>query len=59
MVSIVRYNRTIVRTMEEVDARRRFRVRKVLAERAHVRPLRKPDCRLVPVLSSLRSRGKS
>ncbi len=45
--------------MEEANARRRFRVRKVLAERAHVRPLRKPDCRLVPVLSSLRSRGKS
>src|ERR1051325_5443849 len=40
MVSIVRYNLTIKRSVERANARRRFRVRKMLAERAHLRPLR-------------------
>jgi hypothetical protein len=39
----VRYDLTIVRSMEAANVRRRFRFGKVLTERAHVRPLMKLD----------------
>jgi hypothetical protein len=51
MAFTVRGNLTIVRSTEAVSVRRRFRFGKVLAERAHVRPL--------PVFSSLRLQDKS